>query len=73
MNRFDIILAHYVYCLLHHSGQGSTLYARLCRITRYFKPSPLFSETRFLSGETDADCALQIYHALVRKRERSDP
>ena len=42
-NRFNIVIAHYIFCEDHHDGQASALYERLCRISRYFKPSPLMS------------------------------
>lgn len=37
-DRFQIVLGHYVFCMLWHGGQTCPLYARLCRIDRYFKP-----------------------------------
>lgn len=37
-NRFDIVEAHYAFCVDYHSGQWSDLYARQCRISSYFKP-----------------------------------
>jgi hypothetical protein len=41
-NRFDIVEAHYTYCVDYHSGQFSDLYKKLCKITKYFTPSPMF-------------------------------
>jgi len=40
-DRFDIVDAHYWFCVDYHTGQRSHLYARQCRISGYFKPSPL--------------------------------
>ena len=40
-NRLDIALAHYLFYSLWHGGQNTREYGRLCRISRYFKPSPL--------------------------------
>jgi hypothetical protein len=50
MDRFDIVLGHYVFCALHHTGQGSALYERLSRITGYFQPGSLFREARLGVG-----------------------
>ena len=41
-DRFDIVEAHYAFCIDWHSGQWSDLYARQCRISEYFNPSPMF-------------------------------
>lgn len=38
-DRFDIVSAHYAFCADYHEGQGSELYAKLCRIGNYFSPS----------------------------------
>jgi hypothetical protein len=61
-DRLDIVEAHYAYCSDYHSGQWSELYRRLCRIRRYYKPSPLFNGCDSLS-----DNAKDIYNALVEK------
>jgi hypothetical protein len=37
-NRFDIVSAHYTFCADYHGGQYNELYAKLCRIGRYFTP-----------------------------------
>ena len=37
-DRFDIVEAHYWYCVNYHTGQWSPEYARQCRIGRYFSP-----------------------------------
>ncbi len=41
-DRFDIVEAHYAFLADYHEGQWSDKYARLCRIGKYFRPSPLF-------------------------------
>jgi len=38
-NRFDIVQAHYFYCINYHGGMNCPLYARLCKIMSYYKPS----------------------------------
>lgn len=43
MNRFDICEGWYLALSHCHGGQWSPEYARLSRMTRYFKPSPLLS------------------------------
>ncbi len=58
-DRFDIVEAHYLYCADYHSGQGSALYAKLCRIGRYFSPRPN------LSYETLSENAREIYDNLA--------
>jgi hypothetical protein len=42
-DRFDIVEAWYLALSDCHGGQGSPEYARLCRMERYFRPSPLLS------------------------------
>ena len=42
-NRFNIVIAHLIFCNDFYNGQADPLYARLCRIMRYFKPGALFS------------------------------
>ena len=56
-DRFDIVEAHYLFCEHYHSGQWSPEYARLCRISRYYKPSPM--------GVTLSENAQDIYDNLV--------
>ena len=42
-DRFDIVSAHYQFAADNHGGQNSELYAKLCRIGKYFKPSTFWS------------------------------
>jgi hypothetical protein len=68
MDRFSIVLGHYVFCNLHHEGQWSDRYQRLCRITRYLKLGPRFSENRFLDPDNDKDAmAREVYLALCER------
>ena len=39
-NRFDVVEANYIFCSDYHNGQSSYLYKRLCRMLKYFSPSP---------------------------------
>ena len=57
-DRFDIVDAHYWFCVHYHGGQSSELYARLSRISGYYRPAPS------LSGP-DTENARAIYDALV--------
>jgi len=68
MTRYDIVLGHYMFCLMHHTGQACPRYARLCRIVRYFKPGLRCSETNFLQdryGEYEA--AREVYYNLCER------
>lgn len=61
-DRFDIVEAHYAFCIDYHSGQWSDLYARQCRISRYFKPAPSWNGYDSLSEN-----AREIYDAQVKR------
>jgi hypothetical protein len=54
-DRFDICEAYYLALSDCHGGQWSPEYARLCRLRKSFKPSPL------LSVDTLSDNAREIY------------
>ena len=56
-DRWDIVEAHYWYAVNYHSGQWSDLYARQCRISRYFRPG--------MSNGPTSENAQAIYDALV--------
>jgi hypothetical protein len=58
-DRHDIVEAHYCYCMDYHGGQGCPLYAKLCRIGRYYRPRPN------LSYDTLGDNAREIYDNLA--------
>ena len=59
-DRWDIVEAHYWFAVHYHGGQFSDLYAKLCRISRYFKPS-------ILSNGPSSENACEIYNNLERK------
>lgn len=62
-DRFDICIAHFVFAMLFHDGQGSKLYAKFAQFDRIkFRPSPLPSSPKQLSCEQK-----EIYMNLVRK------
>jgi hypothetical protein len=61
-DRFDIAQAHYAFACDYHGGQTCELYARLCRISRYLKLSPLFRGFDSLSENGQ-----EIYNNLVTK------
>ncbi len=61
-DRFDIVAAHYFFCSDFHSGQWSEKYEKLCRITKYFRPSPLWKSIYDVS-----DNAVEIYNNLIIK------
>jgi hypothetical protein len=56
-DRFDICEAYYLALSHCHGGQTSREYMRLCKMRRYFTPSPL------LSQETMTTNAREIYNA----------
>lgn len=64
MDRFDICEAYYLFFMEYHEGQWSTKYKRLCRMGRYFRPSPLMRDRDSLS-----EGAQEIYDALVEKEK----
>ena len=64
-DRFDICEAYYLALSHCHGGQWSREYARLCGMSRFFKPAPL------LSVESLNDNARAIYeHACARMLEK---
>lgn len=62
-DRFDIVDAWYLALSEWHGGQWSPEYARLSRMTGYFKPSP------FLSVNNLSENGKEIYSELNRKFE----
>jgi hypothetical protein len=62
-SRFDVVAAHYLWYSHHHAGQASPEYARLSRISRYFRPSPLMADDVTRGDETVAG----IYWALCER------
>jgi hypothetical protein len=60
-DRFDIVEGWYLALCHCHGGQWSREYARLSRMSRYFKPSP------FLSVETLTENGREIYENACSK------
>tara|TARA_Y100000310_G_scaffold130925_1_gene130067 strand:+ start:353 stop:577 length:225 start_codon:yes stop_codon:yes gene_type:complete len=61
-DRFDIVAAHYWYCVENHEGQNTFLYERLSKISGYYNPSPMHKGYESLS-ETQKE----IYDDLMKK------
>ena len=66
-DRFDIVEAHYWFCADYHGGQGCPLYAKLCRISEYYRPSPL---AKSWIGSQPSENAQEIYGDLVAEQGR---
>lgn len=62
-NRFDIAEAWYLYLSHYHGGQWSREYARLCKLTQSFSPSPC------LRYDSLSENGQAIYDALASERE----
>jgi len=62
-DRFQIVFGHYVFYMLWHGGQGCPLYARMCRIGRYYSPG-LSPENLHSEGN---EIALEVYKGLCIK------
>jgi hypothetical protein len=60
-DRFDIVEAYYLALTHCHAGQWSREYARLCRMARYFRPSPM------LSVDSLTDNAREIYESACAR------
>ena len=66
-DRFDICEAYYLALSHCHGGQWSREYARLCRLSRYFKPSPM------LDVDSLSENAREIYEsACARMLENAE-
>ncbi len=63
-DRFDIVEAHYSFAIDYHSGQWSDLYARQCRISKYFTPA-----MAFMGYDSLTENGQMIYDNLVHKHE----
>ncbi len=59
-NKFDIVEAHYWFCVDHHEGQSSDKYLRMCKLSEFFTPSGLSN------GPTNENSGA-IYDALCDK------
>jgi hypothetical protein len=60
-DRFDIAEAYYLALSHCHGGQWSREYARLCKLSRKFKPSPM------LDVETLSENGREIYEAACAR------
>jgi len=60
-HRFDIAEAYYLALSHCHGGQWSREYARLCKLSRKFKPSPM------LDVETLSENGREIYEAACAR------
>ena len=59
-DRFDIVEAHYWFAVHYHGGQFSELYAKTCRISRYFSPG-------IMANGPSSKNACRIYNNLELK------
>jgi hypothetical protein len=69
-DRFDIAEAWYLALMHCHGGQWSREYARLCKLSKSFRPSPLLSVERL--GENaraiyDAACDTMLAKHAARR------
>jgi len=60
VDRFQVVAAHYLWNSHHHGGQNSPEYARLSRISSYFRPSPLMNDDISRGDETVAEIYLEL-------------
>ena len=60
-DRFDIAEAYYLALADCHSGQWSKEYARLCKMQKYFRPSPL------LRVESLSENGREIYESVCKR------
>lgn len=63
-DRFDVITAWYLWLSENHAGQWSDEYVRLCKMSTYFEPGPLFKY------ETLSENAKEIYQQLCDKKKK---
>lgn len=61
-DKWDIVSSHYCFYCDYHGGQSSDFYKRMCRIGRYYKPSPLDKGYESLSEN-----GREIYDNLKQK------
>lgn len=61
-DRWAIVAGHYYYANDYHSGQWSDLYKKLCRISKYFHPSPLWKSVE--DAELAIPGTLEVYNTL---------
>tara|TARA_R110002020_G_scaffold243716_1_gene457241 strand:- start:457 stop:657 length:201 start_codon:yes stop_codon:yes gene_type:complete len=61
-DRFDIVEAHYWFYAENHSGQSCFMHERLCRISEYYRPSPMHVGFDSLNENSQ-----EIYKSLEEK------
>ncbi|MEI7590850.1 MAG: hypothetical protein WCJ49_06015 [Deltaproteobacteria bacterium] len=61
-DRYDVVAAHYLWNQHHHGGQGSPEYARLSKISSYYKPG-----LSVRNGTLENEEQERIYDALCDK------
>ena len=64
-DRFDIVEAHYLYCVHWHGGGGSPEYARQCHITHALGFKPAYN----LELGTLSENGREIYNLLVARSQ----
>ena len=65
MNRFDIIIGHFLYYVHNYESFGDWMYRRQCRIRKYFSPSPLLSLSSL--REDDYEGVREVYNELAHR------
>ena len=66
-DRFDICEAWFLFLSLHHEGQNSNKYCRLCKLLQSFNPRPSLRNKFDLSEN-----GLEIYTNLCSKEWRNN-
>ena len=64
-DRYQIVLGHYIFCTHYHGGQFSDLYAKMCRIGKYFSLSCLWTDSDLENEENEI--AKEVYENLKKK------
>lgn len=62
MDRYAIVEGFYWYFVDYHSGKWSVGYRRLCKMQRYFKPSPIGHGPQTFLGK-------EVYKELVERKQ----
>ena len=64
-DRFDIVEAYYLFFVHYHDGQYSEKYARLSKMSEYFRPAVN------LGVDSLTENGLEIYNNLIEKEHYS--
>ena len=62
-NRFDIVEAHYWFCVHHHEGQFSLKYERMCKL----QLKPFYYQPAWTMNGPQSENSQAIYDALCKK------